>query len=168
MTSRPSQIIVRWVLLLGLVASVPVLLAQDKKSNKPQSKPQVGVRVQVVVILASEKSTEIAKKCECVAREVQKMNPKLTGFRMDKVSTLSMPIGSAYDFELIENQKTNITIENAAEKMERVRLKVGPPQMGEITYSTPCGKFLPIITPYRTKKDEVVILAIRVQQCTGK
>ena len=37
-------------------------------------------------------------------------------------------------------------IKEAADKTDRVRLKVGPPLMSEITYSTPCGKFLPILT----------------------
>ncbi len=40
--------------------------------------------------------------------------------------------------------------------------------MGAITYETPCGKFLPIETPLRTKKNEMVIIAIRVQPCRGK
>jgi hypothetical protein len=52
--------------------------------------------------------------------------------------------------------------------MDRVRLKVGPPMMGEITYEAPCDKFLPIQTPLRTKKNEMVIIAVRVQPCKGK
>jgi hypothetical protein len=39
--------------------------------------------------------------------------------------------------------------------------------MGEITYSTPCGKFLPIMTEYVTKNGQVMILAVRVQPCSG-
>ena len=55
----------------------------------------------------------------------------------------------------------------SADKMERVRLKVCPPLMGPITYSTPCGKFLPIVTPFRTKNKDLLIIAIRVQPCNG-
>ena len=47
-------------------------------------------------------------------------------------------------------------------------LCVGPPSMGEITYSTPCGKFLPIFTPILTRKGEKVIIAVRVQPCQKK
>jgi hypothetical protein len=98
------------------------------------------VRISVVVILASEKGNKIDKKLD---------------------------VGKADKFDLVEDQTTSILIQKAADKMDRICLKVGPPMMGEITYSTPCGKFLPILTPYRTKKDQVVIVAIRVQPCNG-
>ena len=35
--------------------------------------------------------------------------------------------------------------------------------MGEITYDTCCGKFLPIITPFRTKDKELLIIAVCVR-----
>jgi hypothetical protein len=31
-----------------------------------------------------------------------------------------------------------------------------------------CGKYLPIVTPYKRKKSETLILAIRVEPCKGK
>jgi len=44
-----------------------------------------------------------------------------------------------------------------------------PPQMGDITYqATGCGKFLPIITPVRTKNNELLIIGVCVQPCAGK
>ena len=49
-----------------------------------------------------------------------------------------------------------------------MRLKVVPPKMGAITYSTPCGKFLPMITGYRRKNGDVLIIAVRVQPCPGE
>ena len=67
-----------------------------------------------------------------------------------------------------EGKTTTITIQQAADKMDRIRLEVGPPKMGKITYSTPCGKFLPILTTHRTKAGETVLIAIRVQPCGGK
>ena len=61
-----------------------------------------------------------------------------------------------------------MTIKEAGDKMDRVRLKVTPPLMGEICYSTPCGKFLPILTPFRTRNGDHLLVAIRVQPCSGK
>ena len=147
--------------LLGLLCAVPILLSADPKPDRK-------VHVSVVVILASETDTTIDKKLECIAREVTKMHPKLKGFRMGPMACKSIQIGEANIFDLAEGKTTTITIQQAADKMDRIRLKVGPPKMGQITYSTPCGKFLPILTPYRTKANETLIIAIRVQPCNGK
>ena len=161
MTAR-SSLIRRGPLLLALAAALPALLACDK------GKPPRKVRVSVVVILASEKDDKVDKKLECIAREVRKMHPRFKGFRMANLSCKSVAVGSADLFELVEDQQASITVQRAADKMDRVRLKVGPPMMGEITYSTPCGKFLPILTPYRTKGNDQVLIAVRVQPCNGK
>jgi hypothetical protein len=40
--------------------------------------------------------------------------------------------------------------------------------MGEVEYTTCCGKFFPIITRYQTKDKERLIIAIRVQPCNKK
>jgi hypothetical protein len=155
----------RWIIAaLVLVCAVPPVLScgKDKDKDKPRQ-----VRISVVVILASEKGDKIDKKLESIAKEVQKVQPKLTNFELAKLSCKSVAVGKEDKFELVENQTTNITVQKAADKMDRICLKVGPPMMGEITYSTPCGKFLPILTPYRTKKDQVVIIAVRVQPCNG-
>ncbi len=147
--------------LLALRGAVPIVLAWDPP-------PERKVRVSVVVILASETDATIDKKLECIAREVTKMHPKLKGFRLGPMGCKSLKIGEANVFDLAEGKTTTITIQQAADTMDLIRLKVGPPKMGEITYSTPCGKFLPILTPYRTKANETLIIAIRVQPCNGK
>ena len=147
--------------LLSLLCALPVTLACDPKPDRK-------VRVSVVVILASETDTTIDKQLVCIAREMTKMHPKLKGFRMGPMANESLKIGDAKVFNLPEGKTTTITIQQAADKMDRIQLKVGPPKMGEITYSTPCGKFLPILTPYCTKANEKLIIAIRVQPCNGK
>jgi hypothetical protein len=147
---------------LLLLCAVPLTLACDKGKQLPKQ-----VRISVVVILASENGNKIDKKLEGIATEVQKIHPKLKNFQLARLSCKSVAVGKADIFDLVDNQTTNITIQKAADKMDRIRLKVGPPQMGEIIYTTTCGKFLPILTPYRTKKDEVLIIAVRVQPCNG-
>ncbi len=126
------------------------------------------VRVCVVVILATESDKKVDKPLERIAREVRKMHPRLTGFHFEKVSCKSLAIGEKDNFELIDDQAAAVTVQRGADKNDTVRLKVRPPKMGEITYSTACGKFLPIVTPYRNKANDLLIIAVRVQPCHGK
>jgi hypothetical protein len=153
----------RWSLL-----ALILLLASSAAWASDPNKPARKVRVSVLVIYATEKDDKIDAKLACIAREVRKTHPKLTGFRMGKLSSKSLTVGAGDKFDLPEEQKACVMVQRAADNMDRVRLKVGPPSMGEITYSTPCGKFLPILTPFRTKTGEVVLIAVRVQPCGGK
>ena len=161
MTVRPRRNVLRSLGLLALLCAVPIALAWD-------APPEKKVRVSVVVILASETDTTVCKKLECIAREVTKMHPKLKGFRMGHMACESLKVGVPHVFDLPEGKTTTITIQRAADETGRVRLEVGPPKMGKITYSTPCGMFLPILTTHRTKAGETVLIAIRVQPCNGK
>ncbi len=126
------------------------------------------VRVCVAVILATENDAKVDKQLTHIAREVRKMHPKLTGFHFEKVCCKSLAIGEKDSFELLDDQSAAVTVQRGADKNDTVRLKVRPPKMGEITYSTACGKFLPIVTPYRTKSNDWLIIAVRVQPCHGK
>ena len=136
--------------------------------DKEKGKDARSVKVSVVAILASEKDDKIDPKLKAIAQEVRKTRPALKGFRMANLSCRSLRIGAVDEFELVEGEKASVTIKGAADKMDRVRLKVVPPEMGAICYSTPCGKFLPILTPFRTKSGEHLLIAIRVQPCGGK
>ena len=159
MTARPRSRTALLLLLLGV--GLPALLACDKEKPKK-------VRVSVIVVLASEKDPTTDKKLECIARETRKLHPKLMGFKSVSLSCKSLEVNAAEKFDLVEDEQASITVLRAADKKDRVRLKVGPPLMDEITYSTPCGKFLPILTPYRNKNGEYVLIAVRVQPCNGK
>lgn len=160
--TRLSHIIRRAVPLLVLCAVLPAAVAACEQ-DKPKK-----VRVSVLVILASEKDQTVEPKLECIAKEVTKTHPKLKGFKSVNLGWKSLAVGATDKFELVEGEQAAITVLRAADKMDRVRLKVGPPLMGEITYSTPCGKFLAILTPQRTKNNEHVLIAVRVQPCNGK
>jgi hypothetical protein len=132
----------------------------------PPSAPSV--RVSVVAILASETDDRIDRRLECLASEVRRMNPKLIGFRYATMTCKSAPVNREDVFDLVGDQKVKLTVEKSADADGRYQVKVTPPEMGEITYDTCCGKFLPILTRYRTdKKNELLIIAIRVQPCHG-
>jgi len=156
------------LLMLSPAAQSCSFDADDKKAKAADKDCGPRVRVSIVIILASETDKKVHPKLKCIADEVTKMYPKLTGFRLYDVSYKSLPVGIKDVFELVEKQTATVTVQCRADKKDRVRLKIAPPKMGEITYSTPCGKFLPIVTPYRTKKGEQVIIALRVEPCKGK
>jgi hypothetical protein len=150
----------RTAIVVALMLSSPLWACSPGKKRN--------VRLSVVVILASETDTKVDKKLEAIATEVRKTYPMLKGFRLVKMECKSLEVGKADEFALLEGETTTINIKGAADKMDVVRLEVGPPSMGKVTYATPCGKFLPIVTPIVTKKGETLLIAIRVQPCTGK
>jgi hypothetical protein len=161
MITRRQGIDFGGVFLLTMLSSSPAVRACDPA--KPRQ-----VSVSVLIIFVSETNTKIESKLECIAREARKTYPKFTGFRMGDMRRSSVKVGKCHKFELVEGQKVCVTVERAADKMDRIQLKVGPPSMGQITYSTPCGKFLPILTKVVTKEGDAVMIAIRVQPCSGK
>jgi hypothetical protein len=160
MTTRRPRIHKGGILLLALLLPVSAAGACEPPKSRQ-------VSVSVLIIYASETDTKIDKDLECIAREARKTYPKFKGFRMGVMGRNSVQVGKAHKFDLVEGKKVCVTVERAADKMDRIQLKVGPPKMGQITYSTPCGKFLPILTPIVTKKGEAVMIAIRVQPCAG-
>jgi hypothetical protein len=127
--------------------------------------PEEEVDVSVVVILATDRNTTVDEELTCIAKEVQKKHPKLTGFHLEKVICESLPVGKKHTFKLVDEEAATVLIRHGANKQNRVGLTVKAPDQGEITYTTCCGKFFPIVTRYSTKDKERLILAIRVQPC---
>lgn len=163
--------------LAGIHVLSLALLAALSADPAPADGP---VKVSVLSILASDTPSKVVDaKIESIAREVKKANPKLKGFRLAKVTCKSLPVGAKETFELADGQTAVVTIdrwtskgkpkvkESGKDKEERVQLKIIPPSLGEITYTSACGKFLPIVTRYRTADKELLILAVRVQHCPG-
>jgi hypothetical protein len=126
------------------------------------------VRVTVLTILATERNAKVDGCVECIAREVQKKYPKLTGFHRGPMSRKPILVGQKGTFDLVAGQVAVVTVGHGADESNRVELKVAPPQMGEITYETCCGKFFPIVTHFRTNQNDLLIIAVRVQPCHGK
>jgi hypothetical protein len=144
------------LVLVCLLSGAATAMAEEK------------VRVCVIAILATERNAKVDPKLDCIKREVQKMNPKLTGFRLAEMSCQSLAVGATDNFKLVEDEVAGIVVLKAADNEGRIQLKVTPPKMGEIRYEIRCGKFLPILTPFRTRNDEVLIVGVRVQPCQGK
>jgi hypothetical protein len=123
------------------------------------------VKVTVVAILATDRNKEIDPRLECIAREVQKMDQSLTGFRLAQLNRKSVAVGATEKFKLVDKETADVVVVHGANAQNRVSLKVKPPQVGEIDYTSCCGKFFPIITRYQTKDKDRLIIAIMVKPC---
>jgi hypothetical protein len=143
----------RWALALGVVLAAGAAAAAEE------------VRVCVIAIVATERNDKVDPKLTCIAREVQKKNPKLKGFTFTDLGCKSVTVGEPKEFKLPGDEVATITVRRAADEHNRVRLEVKPPRMKRISYETICGKFLAIMTPVHTGDGDVVILAVRVTPC---
>jgi hypothetical protein len=150
----------RWIAFAAILLLAP--LAACKAGDDD-------VSVSVVAILATDQNDKIDPKLEGIAREIQKTDPTLTGFRIVKKTEKSMAVGARDDFDLGDEQTLRVVVQKKSDKDGRYQLKITPPQMGDVTYlTTCCGKFLPILTPVRNKNNEQLIIGVGVQPCADK
>jgi hypothetical protein len=125
------------------------------------------VRVTVVVVLATDKNDTVDKRLVDLAREVQKRNEALTGFRIKATEAKSIPIGDGHTFELVEKQVLRARVERSKDDDNRISLTIKPPGLDKITYHCTCGKFFPVVTPHTTRDGEVLIIAVMAKPCTA-
>ena len=123
------------------------------------------IRVTVIAIIATDKNNEVNAKLKDVAAEVQKVEPGLTGFKIAWQSCKKMKANDKHNFDLVEKQVAEVTVKHGSDNKNKIGISVKPPQGGEITYKTSCGKFFPIITRYQTKDKDRLIIAISVEPC---
>jgi hypothetical protein len=155
----------RWLALPAVL--ILQLAALDARSEERS--------ICVVAILATDKNTEVDARVKCIAEEVQKLEPGLTGFRVAQTSCKTLTVGNRDTFPLVDTEMLIVILQQAGgqegkekekgkdKDNERVRLAVKAPLQGEITYTTCCGKFFPIMTRYLTKDNERLIIAIMVK-----
>lgn len=126
------------------------------------------VQVTVVSILATDKNDKVDTKLVDLAKKIQERKPNLTGFKIDTQCCDTIQVGKDKEFMFVEKQKAVVTVRQGADENDLVRLKVQLPCVGEVCYTTCCGKFFPIATCYKTKKGECLIIAVMVKPCKGK
>ena len=154
----------RLILLIAALAAIacgPIAKDAPKEVDKP-------VRVTVVVILASTEHKTINPKLKTLAKEVQKRNDEFTGFKISATLDKSIAIGAVHNFALPEMQTAKVTVANGKDKDGRIEITVKLPELDEVTYTCVCEKFFPIVTPYKLKSGETVMVAILAKPCTGK
>lgn len=133
--------------ILGVVVGLMVLAGGAARAQEARR-----VKVTVVVILASERSDEVDPLLKCIADEVRKHNPSLRGFSLASMAWKSLPVDEKTAFPLIESQTAEVVVHSCADKQNRVCLGLKPPWQGAIVYRIVCGKFLPVVTRYKTRE----------------
>jgi hypothetical protein len=131
--------------------------------------PEPRVKVTVAVILANADG-KVDDKLKCVAAEVRKMHPKLTGFHVGPTTSQPIVLGGSEKFKLVDGQEASITVKRCTECPGRYCLAIHSEALvGEMVYSSVCGKYLPLVTDYKTKgKGDQLIIVFKVEACDGK
>jgi hypothetical protein len=126
------------------------------------------VSVTVVIVLATDQNTIIDPKLKELAKEVQKRDPKLTGFKLVATDCKSIAVGDTATINLTDKQVLKLTVDKSKDKDGRISLTLNPPGMDAVTYACACDKFFPVVTPHRTKSGEQLIIAVMAKPCTAK
>ena len=127
------------------------------------------VKVTLVIVLASEKGNKIDKNLTMLAAEVQKTHPYLKSFTCKTQEIRSLKPNEKTSMLCVDDQSVEMMVKHGADKENRVSLHVKPPNMSALEYQSVCGKYLPIVTPYKTKKKgDTLILAIKMEPCQKK
>jgi len=126
------------------------------------------IQVTVLAILATDKNTKIDEKLKDVAKEIQKKEPTLTGFVLERITIKSIKLGEKETFPLVDEKTVVVILAEKNEKDNAISLTIKPPTLGDITYTCCCGKFFPVVTRYQTKDKDRLIVAVMVKPCNTK
>src|SRR5437588_5811462 len=69
------------------------------------------VKVTVVAVLATSQNKKVDADCQCLAKEVQKTNPTLTGFRIHRRSCKELAVGGKFEFPLVDKEVLEVNIQ---------------------------------------------------------
>ena len=155
---------VTWLRLWGLVLALILANLFSPTARADDSK----IQVIVVAILATDKNTKIDEKLKEIAKEIQKKEPTLTGFAVERCTCKPVKIGEKEEFPLVDEKIVVVILAEKNEKDNKVSLTIKPPTLGDITYTCCCGKYFPVVTRYVTKDNERLIIAVMVKPCNGK
>jgi hypothetical protein len=126
------------------------------------------VSVTVVIVLATDQNAVVDPKLKELAKEVQKRDPKLTGFKLVATECKSIPVGEVATINLTDKQTLRVRVNAAKDEHGRITLTLYPPGMDSVSYACACEKFFPVVTPHKTKAGEQLIIAVMAKPCTGK
>jgi hypothetical protein len=147
-----------------LLLTLPFLGAAPPEPARPANT----ICVSVVVILANSRGDKVDPRLATLAREVQNnVDPKLTSFEVARWNCENLKPGVCQNIPLVEDQVLKVTIESGPDKEGFVRLKIQPPLVKEvIPLGAQCDRFLPIVSRYRTRNGDQLLVALRIHSCT--
>jgi hypothetical protein len=143
----------------ALIAAVPTATACP---------PADEIEVKVLAILASEHHKEVDKRLSQFAKQVQKKDPSLTGFKLARTNEDTLRLGETKKFTLTGGQVVEVTVNKDRNEKGRITLTIKPPKLNQITYECVCDKYFSIATEqYEGKgKDRAqLFIAIKASPC---
>jgi hypothetical protein len=145
-----------------------LVLAIAVAANAPACPPADEIDVKVVAILASPHHTEVDKKLTEFAKHVQKKDPLLTGFKLDRTIEDTLKLGETKKFTVSGGQIVEVTVNKDRNEKGRITLTIKPPRLGQITYECVCDKFFSIATEHYEGKGNdraQLFIAIKASPC---
>jgi hypothetical protein len=134
----------------------------------PACPPADEIEVKVLSILASEHNKDVDKRLTEFAKQVQKKDPSLTGFRLDHSNQEPLKLGETKKFTLTGGQVVEVTVNKDRNEKGRITLTIKPPKLNQITYECVCDKYFSIGTDYyegKGKDRSQLFIAIKASPC---
>src|SRR5215471_4530738 len=137
-------------------------------ATAPACPPTDEIEVRVLSILASEHNKEVDKRLTEFAKQVQKKDPSLTGFKLDQTNQEPLKLGETKKFTLTGGQVVEVTVNKDRNEKGRITLTIKPPKLNQITYECVCDKYFSIATDYyegKGKDRTQLFVAIKASPC---
>jgi hypothetical protein len=147
-----------------LFVALPIVSGRCAAAEPPER-----VKVTVAVIFANGDG-KVDDKLKCVATEVQKLHPRLTGFHLGPATTLPIALGGSEKYKLVDGQEVTVKVKHCPDCPKRFCLEIKSKVLvGEMAYNSVCGKWFPLVTCHKTKdRGDQIIIAFKVEPCTDK
>ena len=126
------------------------------------------IDVKVLAILASEHHTTVDPKLTEFAKQVQRKEPSLTGFKLDNSSGDTLKLGQTKKFPVSGDEVVEVTVNKDRNEKGRITLTIKPPGLKQITYACVCDKFFSIATEHyegKGKDRAQLFIAIQASPC---
>jgi hypothetical protein len=134
----------------------------------PACPPADEIDVKVLAILATEHDKEVDRKLTQFAKHVQKKDPALTGFRLDRSIGDTLKLGETKKFVVTGGQVVEVTVNKERNEKGRITLTIKPPKLNQITYECVCDKYFSIATEYYVGKGKdraQLFIAVKASPC---
>jgi hypothetical protein len=127
------------------------------------------IEVMVLAILASEHHKAVDPRLAEFAKQVQRKDAALTGFKIDWTGTQHFKLGETKTFKLTTgNQTVDVTVDKERDEKGRITLTIKPPKMKDVKYECACDKFFPIATDHyegKGKDKARLFIAVMAKPC---
>jgi len=151
--------------MLRLLPAAALLVALPAVTACP---PADEIEVKVLGILASEHNAKVDAKLAEFAKQVQKKQPALTGFKLDQTELHTLKLGETKKINTSGGQVVEVTVNKERNEKGRITLTIKPPKMGQITYECVCDKYFATATEHyegKGKDRAQLFVAVKASPC---